>query len=47
MIMITNSWNILYGIFHEVKGKRSKVKGQASRVLVVANKDGRWVKDVI
>jgi hypothetical protein len=46
MIMITNSWNILYGIFHEVKGKRSKVKGQASRVLVVANTCARACKGV-
>jgi hypothetical protein len=37
MIMITNAWTILYGIFHEVIGKRSMVIGQASRVLAVAN----------
>ena len=27
MITITNSWHILSGICHEVKGKRPKAKG--------------------
>ena len=37
MIMVTDTGNILDGICYGVKDRRSKAKGQASRVLVVAN----------
>ena len=37
MIMVTDTGNILGGLCHGVKDRRSKAKGQGSRVLVVAN----------
>jgi len=35
--MVTNTGHILNGICYGVKDRRSKAKGLASRVLVVAN----------